>query len=169
MSDLSEFVTLNDSTLTTDSRRVAKHFKKQHRNVLQAFDKMECSAEFNRLNFQPVEELDAKGELRRVVLMTKDGFMFLVMSFTGKEAARIKEAYIGAFNEMAGQLQQIAVNGFRDLWAQRLELETRDATTFQWASFPASRTSQNLGRHENLLDELGASKALKRCFDPLMP
>jgi len=37
MSDLSEFVTLNDSTLTTDSRRVAKHFKMQHDNVLQVF------------------------------------------------------------------------------------------------------------------------------------
>jgi len=35
---------------------------------------MECSAEFSRLNFQAAEELDAKGELRRVGLMTKDEF-----------------------------------------------------------------------------------------------
>ncbi len=53
---------LNDCTLTSDPRRVAKHFKKRHGDVLRAFDKMECNAEFNRLNFQPVEELDAKGE-----------------------------------------------------------------------------------------------------------
>ena len=52
MNDLSEFVTLSDTTLTTDSRRVAKHFKKRHDNVLQAYDRIECSTEFSRLNFQ---------------------------------------------------------------------------------------------------------------------
>ncbi|MBL7583265.1 Rha family transcriptional regulator, partial [Pseudomonas aeruginosa] len=32
--------------------------------------------------------------------MTRDGFTFLCMGFTGKEAARWKEAYINAFNKM---------------------------------------------------------------------
>ena len=32
--------------------------------------------------------------------MTKDGCVFLVMGFTGKEAALFKEQYIAAFNEM---------------------------------------------------------------------
>ncbi|WP_141097260.1 Rha family transcriptional regulator, partial [Vibrio parahaemolyticus] len=36
--------------------------------------------------------------------MTKDGFMYLVMGFTGKKAAIIKEAYINAFNLMAEKL-----------------------------------------------------------------
>lgn len=36
--------------------------------------------------------------------MTKDGFIFLVMGFTGHKAAAIKEAYINAFNIMAEQL-----------------------------------------------------------------
>ncbi len=43
MSDLSEFVILSDTTLTTDSRRVAKHFKKAHKSVLRAYDRLECS------------------------------------------------------------------------------------------------------------------------------
>ena len=30
--------------------------------------------------------------------MTRDGFMFLVMGFTGSKAARMKEAFIEAFN-----------------------------------------------------------------------
>ena len=126
MADLSEFVILSDATLVTDSRRVSKHFKKRHDNVLRAFDKLACSEEFNRLNFEVVEEPDEKGELRRVIRMTKDGFMFLSMGFTGKEAARIKEAYIGAFNAMAEQLQQIGMS----LWEQRIALEKRDADSF---------------------------------------
>ncbi|MGI9701007.1 Rha family transcriptional regulator [Pseudomonas aeruginosa] len=32
--------------------------------------------------------------------MTRDGFTFLCMGFTGEEAARWKEAYINAFNKM---------------------------------------------------------------------
>ena len=43
-------------------------------------------------------------ELRPMFKMTKDGFIFLVMGFTGKAAAQIKEAYINAFNWMAEQL-----------------------------------------------------------------
>ena len=65
--------------------------------------------------------------------------MFLVLGFTGKEAAKIKESYINAFNEMAEQLQQISMSYFRNLWDQWLELEKLDATTFMWASFGAKR------------------------------
>jgi Rha family phage regulatory protein len=135
MNDLSEFVTLNDATLMTDSRRVAKQFKKAHKNVLRAYDRLVCSDEFNRLNFEPVEDADSKGEDRRVIRMTKDGFMFLAMGFTGAEASVFKEAFINAFNAMADQLQQIGMS----LWAQRLELEKRDATSFMWASFGSRR------------------------------
>ncbi len=135
MIDLSEFVTLSGTTLVTDSRRVAKHFKKRPADVLRAYDRMKCSAEFNQRNFASVENLDAKGESRRIVRMTKDGFMFLVMGFTGKEAARIKETYINAFNKMAEQLQQLSMG----LWEQRLALEKRDADSFMWASFGAKR------------------------------
>ena len=38
--------------------------------------------------------------------MTRDGFTFLAMGFTGKVAARFKEAYIEAFNEMERRLQE---------------------------------------------------------------
>lgn len=131
MNDLSEFVILSGTTLTTDSRRVAKHFRKLHKNVLRAYDELDCDEEFNRLNFEPVEELDAKGESRRTIRMTKDGFVFLVMGFQGKEAAKVKIAYIRAFNRMSDQLQSLSMS----LWEQRLDLEKRDATSFAWAQF----------------------------------
>ena len=65
---------LTDSTLTTDSRRAVKHFKKRHRDVQRVFDKLDCSAEYNQRNFASVGERDAKGELSRMGLMTKDEF-----------------------------------------------------------------------------------------------
>ena len=41
---------------------------------------------------------DAKGELRPMYYLTRDGFTFLAMGFTGKVAAKFKENYINAFN-----------------------------------------------------------------------
>ena len=78
MSDMSEFVTQNDTALTTDSRRVVKHFKKRHGDVLRAFDNPECSAKRDRLNFQAAfgTYINGKGGTQesRLIRMTKDEF-----------------------------------------------------------------------------------------------
>ena len=39
------------------------------------------------------------------VEMTRDGFMFVVMGFTGKKAGHIKESFIEAFNMMEERLR----------------------------------------------------------------
>jgi Rha family phage regulatory protein len=83
------------TTGITDSRVVVKHLGKRHDNVLRAFDKLECSQEFDRLNFEVVEEADAKGEMRRSLNMTKDGFMFMAIGFTGPGATRIRSERFG--------------------------------------------------------------------------
>ena len=155
MHDIAEFVTLDHNVLVTDSRRVAKHFKKRHTNVLRAYDRLECSPEFNQRNFASVDEPDAKGELRRMIRMTKNGFVFLVMGFTGKEAASIKEAYINAFDAMGDQLQRVQ----NDLWYQMLDLERREAFSQSWASFGSrcmlrrKREKPALQHERDLLEE----------------
>ena len=146
MNDLSEFVVLSDTTLTTDSRRVAKHFKKQHHHVVQKIESLTCSADFLSSNFSRVD-YEHKGNTYVGYQMTKDGFVMLVMGFTGAEAMKVKEAYIKAFNAMAEQLQRIG----NSLWAQRMDLEKREATSFMWASFGAKRMQER--RHEKPLLE----------------
>ena len=61
-------------TLSVTRRQVAEHFGKQHKNVLQSIGNLECSDEFARLNFQPSEYLDDKGEARAEYATTRDGF-----------------------------------------------------------------------------------------------
>lgn len=109
-----EFVVASDNGVFTDSRTVAKHFGKRHRNVLQAIRNICCSAEFKALNFQQCSEINtlANGKPEPVVRMTKNGFMFLVMGFTGSEAARIKEAFIDAFDRMAEFIRAQAMQAF---------------------------------------------------------
>lgn len=157
--DLSEFVTLNDTTLTTDSRRVARHFGKRHDNVLRAYDRLDCGEEFSRRNFEVAEEPDAQGKTRRVIRMTKDGFVLLAMGFNGSAAMKMKIAYINAFNAMSEQLQQIGMS----LWNQKLELEKRDATSFMWASFGAQRM---LDRKKELPDIRETRERLKHEMEP---
>ena len=50
----------------------------------------------------------ANGKREPYFEMTRDGFTFAAMGFTGKEAARWKEAYITAFNRMESELLQQA-------------------------------------------------------------
>lgn len=95
----------NDQPMTT-TLVVADVFNKNHYDVLRVVKKLECSAEFSARNFAGATYLDAQGKLRSMFELTKDGFMFLAMGFTGKEAARWKEAFIRGFNEMAEALHQ---------------------------------------------------------------
>lgn len=97
-------VTVQDGKATCNSRDVASLFGKRHDNVLRALDALECSPKFTALNFEVSEYKDASGRTMRSMNMTKDGFVFLVMGFTGPEAARFKEAYIQRFNEMEAEL-----------------------------------------------------------------
>ena len=84
----------------TSSLAVAEYFCKQHKNVIQKIQTLECSVEFTELNFQPSDYTDCTGRKLPCYQITRDGFAFLAMGFTGKRAARFKEAYINAFNQM---------------------------------------------------------------------
>lgn len=108
-------LTVVDGKITTTSNQVAEHFGKLHKNVLRAIQNMECSDGFRQLNFEPAMEsmtyVDSNGVQRTKSTsrighyrLTRDGFAFLAMGFTGKEAAQWKEAYINAFNKMEAEL-----------------------------------------------------------------
>lgn len=101
----SVLVELHDKKAVTTSLKVAEIFGREHKNVLRDIRELECSAEFNALNFEPVGYLDAKGEKRQMFEMTKNGFVFLAMGFTGAKAAQFKEAYIAEFDRMEKQLK----------------------------------------------------------------
>lgn len=105
--NLRDAVSIINNEPRTTSLKVAEVFGKLHKNILQRIESLDCSPEFTSANFSAHVENQQVGTARRDMKyyeMTKDGFMFLVMGFTGKQAARIKEAYIAAFNRMAAQL-----------------------------------------------------------------
>lgn len=88
-----------------DSRDVAAYFGKRHKHVLEAIRDLHCSPEFREPNFRPFKIKDLTGESTSHVTMTKDGFAFLVLGFTGGTAALFKERYIAVFNAMEAELR----------------------------------------------------------------
>jgi Rha family phage regulatory protein len=86
------------------SRQVAETFEKRHNDVLRDIRELDCSEEFRLRNFAQTHitfEMPTGGKRRDPqILMTKDGFMFLVMGYRGKKAAAFKEMYIERFNKM---------------------------------------------------------------------
>jgi Rha family phage regulatory protein len=104
-------VVIHDADIRTTSLKVAEAFGRLHKNVIQKIESLDCSAEFASANFSAHVSKVQAGAVKRnskYYEMTKDGFMFLVMGFTGKQAAQIKEAYINAFNAMAATLAAAA-------------------------------------------------------------
>lgn len=105
-------VTIENGRAVTTSLAVALYFKKMHKNVIQKIESLDCSPEFASANFSAhVENIKAGAVNRdsRSYQITKDGFVFLVMGFTGKKAAAFKEAYIAEFNRMEATLHGNAI------------------------------------------------------------
>lgn len=106
MDDYGMFADSHD-TARVDSLYVARAFEKEHKNVLRDIKSLECSDEFRLLNFEQSKYVNAQGHQMPCYQMTRDGFVFLVMGYTGKKAAQFKEFYIRRFNEMEAQIKAL--------------------------------------------------------------
>lgn len=76
--------------------------------MLKAINNLDCSADFVERNFAlcyKISELQ-NGKRLPYYEITRDGFVFLCMGFTGAAAAQWKEKYINAFNQMENRIVQ---------------------------------------------------------------
>ena len=104
-------VTIIDGHAVTTSLHVARTFGQRHDNILRTIRNLlaDCPREFSLLNFEERDYVDERGKSQPMYQITKDGFVLLVMGFTGRQATAFKIAYIAAFNRMeVAILQQSA-------------------------------------------------------------
>ena len=106
---MNELVIINDKGQdVTTSLKVAEVFGKEHRRVLQDIRDLHCSPEFHVLNFVLIEsEVVTHSPViqPKYYEITKDGFSFLVMGYTGEKAGQFKELFIGEFNKREALLK----------------------------------------------------------------
>ena len=106
---MNELVFLQNNQALTTSLKVAEYFGKRHDRVLRAI-----SASIQALPkigdskkaFIKSSYKDETGKSNPMYLLNRDGFMFVVMGFTGKKAAELKWNYIQAFNAMEAALTE---------------------------------------------------------------
>lgn len=84
----------------TNSLLVAEKFGKEHNKVIRDIQNLSCSDEFRAANFGVSSYISLQNKELPMYVMTKDGFSFLVMGYTGVKAGMFKEEYIKAFNKM---------------------------------------------------------------------
>ena len=105
---MNDLVYLKHEEAMTDSLSVAEHFRKRHSHVIAKIEEIieNEPAENSARCFVKSKYKDAKGEWRKKYLMNRDGFVFLVMGFTGKKANEWKWSYIHAFNSMEDVIRE---------------------------------------------------------------
>lgn len=100
-------VNLDHGNIFTSSILVAEHFKRRHDDVLKVINavvKRTTDPEHLR-NFAAMSGLDQRNRKRNFFNLTRDGFVFIAMGFTGPEADAWKWKFLDAFNAMESTLQ----------------------------------------------------------------
>lgn len=94
----------------TNSLLVAEKFGKKHKDVIKAVDVLVNQLESTGAKVRPFAETtykDEKGEVRRMYVMTRDGFVLLVMSFNNvRDVLLWKLRFIEAFNAMEKAIKE---------------------------------------------------------------
>lgn len=106
ISDPVPTVSIHDGRPAVTSREISHYFDKRHDAVLRDIRNImsNCPKKFTAHNFVVSNYLDETGRSLPMYIIYRDGFMLLVMGYTGKKALAIKLAYIEAFNAMEEEL-----------------------------------------------------------------
>ena len=84
-------------------------FGKEHNKVVRDIENLLYSTDFRVANFGEATFINPKtGQNHKMYEMTKDGFSFLVMGYTGKKAGEFKEKFINNFNEMEKKIRRLS-------------------------------------------------------------
>ena len=107
MSDIIPTVELINNQPATTSLKIAECFEKNHFHVMRDIQSLieQCPKDFTASNFGLSEYTDSTGRKLPMYTVFFDGFILLVMGYTGKKALQMKLAYIEAFNAMRTKLE----------------------------------------------------------------
>ncbi len=118
---MSDLVFLENNQALTTSLKVAEYFEKRHDRVLRAISTSIQAVPKNGDSAKAfIKSIykDESGKSNPMYLLNRDGFMFVVMGFTGEKAARLKWNYIQAFNAMEETLRELLVERKSEQWRE---------------------------------------------------
>ena len=96
------WIYMNDDNMPiTTSKIVSEVFGKLHQSVMAKIDMLDAASDFFRRNFKKIQSISDDWKSPSAYEMSRDGFGFISMDFTGKQGIKFSHAYIDAFDEMA--------------------------------------------------------------------
>lgn len=101
----SALVQVQGSQVITTSLLIAQKFNKRHADVVRTVKSLILANAKLRSLYESATYVDLQGKSRSMFTMNKDGFVLLVMGFTGEQALSFKLDYINAFNAMEQKLR----------------------------------------------------------------
>jgi len=87
--------------ITTNTLKVAEHFGKQHKNILQRINNL---VKKGRLKIQPSYYLDEQGRKQKYFILDRKNFSIVVLGFTGEQAENFRIEYVEQFEKNAAKL-----------------------------------------------------------------
>ena len=102
---MNDLVKLVGGSPVVTSKDIADTFGKSHRHVLSSINGLGCSPEFRGVSFRLSSYTSPQNKEYPCYEMTRNGFAFLCMGFTGKKADKFKEEYITAFDKMESYIR----------------------------------------------------------------
>jgi Rha family phage regulatory protein len=106
-------ITEKNGIPVVSSKYVSENFSKNHQHVLRDIEKALIhfneidQSRFGQINFIKSSYKDSQNRKQPEYLLTRDGFSYIAMGFTGKKAAQFKIAYINAFNQMESFIKNL--------------------------------------------------------------
>ena len=165
------FQNSNGNDVTT-SLLVAEVFGKEHSKVVRDIESLSCSASFNAANFGVITYIDSRNREQTAYEMTKDGFSFLVMGYTGSKAGEFKERFINEFNRREALLkdddyilmrsQQILQKRVENLQAENKRLENekhRQQAIIELQDKEIKKAAPKVNYYDNHLQSVNALTA----------
>lgn len=118
MIDIVKQDNINGQTVpSTTSLKIAEVFGKEHKDVIKAIENHIAEGEFTERNFAPSSYKDSSGKSNKFYILDERFTTFLVMGFTGKEAAKWKLQYIDEFQRMREELKNKVIRETGDRYA----------------------------------------------------
>ena len=99
---------IKEGHVIVTSKDIADSFGKEHKEVLRIIKNLSCSDKFRGWNYTPSTYISIQNKELPCFDITRDGFAFLAMGFTGPKASAFKETYIIEFNRMETTLLHAA-------------------------------------------------------------
>lgn len=170
---MKELINIKNEEAVTTSLLIAEMFKKRHSDVLRRIEQIlkeeptqNCVRCFHKSSYS-----DAKGEKRPMFYLNRDGFIFLTMGFTGKQANEWKWKYIEAFNQMENYInfvkadKQIQKNSMKFLQDNLQMPTTRD---YVKANTIANKCVSNMFGYPKMVKKDEMSPQMMEAREPVL-